>query len=103
MDEAEDIYRYQEVGMEDEKNGVLLEPGYQQVANTHFNPDELYFNDMDLGEWERRTADFDGMAYGEDYGYQEDEGYYDEASGMSMSPAEYEEFLSCTYCGDNGK
>ncbi|KAF2797686.1 hypothetical protein K505DRAFT_358223 [Melanomma pulvis-pyrius CBS 109.77] len=90
MEEAEDVYRFQELETED----VKLEPDYQQDPDgKHFNPDELYFNDMDLRAWEARTAEIDGMAYGEDYGYQEDEGYYEEAGRISMSTAEYEEFL----------
>ncbi|KAF2441207.1 hypothetical protein P171DRAFT_488767 [Karstenula rhodostoma CBS 690.94] len=60
------------------------------------NPDELYFNDMDIGAWERRAAEQDGLAYGDDYdygyGYVEDEGYYEDAGNM-ISPAEYEELL----------
>jgi hypothetical protein len=94
MEEAEDVYRFQELESEDEKNGVLLEPGYQQDSNAReFNPDELYFNDMDLKAWEARTAEIDGMAYGDEYGYQEDEGYYEEPGRIMMTSAEYEEFL----------
>jgi hypothetical protein len=94
MEEAEDVYRFQEFESEDEKNGVLLEPGYQQHSNGRdFNPDELYFNDMDLRAWEARTAEIDGMAYRDEYGYQEDEGYYEEPGRILMTPAEYEEFL----------
>jgi hypothetical protein len=94
MEEAEDVYRFQELENEDEKNGVLLEPGYPQDSQAReFNPDELYFNDMDLRAWEARTAEIDGMAYGDEYGYQEDEGYYEEPGGILMTPAEYEEFL----------
>ncbi|KAL5393914.1 hypothetical protein PMIN06_008188 [Paraphaeosphaeria minitans] len=61
-----------------------------------FNPDELYFNDMDIRAWERRAVEQDGLAYGDDYnyayGYVEDEGYYEDAGSM-ISPAEYEELL----------
>ncbi|KAF2265619.1 hypothetical protein CC78DRAFT_579117 [Lojkania enalia] len=94
MEEAEDVYRFQEIDSDDEKNGVMVEPGYQRFsAAKQFNPDELYFNDMDLRAWERRTAELDGMAYGDDYGFQEDEGYYDDGPEVTMSQAEYEELV----------
>lgn len=88
------MYKFQELDSDDEKNGVSLDPAYQRVLNSkqYFNPDELYFNDMDIRAWERRTAELDGLAYGDDYEYQEDEGYYDDAAEAAMS-AEYEELL----------
>ncbi|KAF2644200.1 hypothetical protein P280DRAFT_393310, partial [Massarina eburnea CBS 473.64] len=91
-----DVYRFQDVGSDEEKNGVLLDSGSQRAINgkQNFNPDELYFNDMDIRAWERRSGGgLDGMAYGDDYGYVEDEGYYDEAADVAMSGTEYEEFL----------
>ncbi|KAF2876301.1 hypothetical protein BDV95DRAFT_483870 [Massariosphaeria phaeospora] len=48
---------------------------------------------MDLRAWQRRTAEMDGMAYGDDYSYQEDEGYYDDATGATMSAADYDDLL----------
>ncbi|KAF2710483.1 hypothetical protein K504DRAFT_263383 [Pleomassaria siparia CBS 279.74] len=103
-EQEEDVYRFQELGSDDQKDGVLLEPIYQQVAHgKQVNPDELYFNDMDMRAWEARTAEVDSLAYGDDSGYQdgyqdgnhhqEDEGYYDEAGRMSTWSAEYQEFL----------
>jgi hypothetical protein len=91
---VEDVYRFQEVESDDEKNSILPHPGAQRLPTgaQHSNPDELYFNDMDLGAWERRAVDGDGMAYGEDHRYLEDEGYYDDA-GDFMSSADYEELL----------
>ncbi|KAF2740416.1 hypothetical protein EJ04DRAFT_210564 [Polyplosphaeria fusca] len=94
MEEAEDVYRFQEVDSDNEKHGVMVEPGYQRVSNGKpFNPDELYFNDMDIRAWERRTAEVDPMAYGDDYSYQEDEGYYEDGGEVTMSQAEYDELL----------
>ncbi|KAF1953971.1 hypothetical protein CC80DRAFT_419000 [Byssothecium circinans] len=95
LEETDDVYRFHEVDSDDEKNGVLLDSGFHKAPNgkQNFNPDELYFNDMDMGAWERRTGDVDGMAYGDDYGYMEDEGYYDDAADVTMAAAEYEELL----------
>lgn len=91
MEAAEDVYRYQEIDSEDEKGGVTLDSGYRDVSNRgQFNPDELYFNDMDLRAWERRTAGADGVMYGDD-SFEEDEGYYDETGSVSASTIEYEE------------
>ncbi|KAF2683484.1 hypothetical protein K458DRAFT_419084 [Lentithecium fluviatile CBS 122367] len=95
MEEVEDVYRFQEVDSEDEKHGVLLDAGYHRdfSGKPHFNPDELFFNDMDIRAWERRMADLDGLAYGDDYGYLEDEGYYEDAGEMTMSVTEYEDMV----------
>lgn len=101
LEADEDVYRYQEVDSGDENNGALLDQGYNMASSVSngkqpFNPDELYFNDMDIRAWERRAAEQDGLPYGDDYdygyGYVEDEGYYEDAGHM-MSPAEYEELL----------
>ncbi|KAF3005856.1 hypothetical protein E8E13_008919 [Curvularia kusanoi] len=74
--------------------GVNLEHGYQQASNGKqlLNKDDLYFNDMDIRAWERRTAALGAPQTRNDRGYQEDEGYYDD-SGELMSAAEYEEVL----------
>lgn len=91
MEAAEDVYRYQEIDSEDEKGGVTIDSGYRDVSNRgQFNPDELYFNDMDLRVWERRTAAADGVMYGDD-SFEEDEGYYDETGSVTASTIEYEE------------
>jgi hypothetical protein len=90
----DDVYRFQELDSDDEKNGVLLEHGSQQVpAGKLLHPDELYFNDMDIRAWERRASALNGMPYetGRDLP-EEDEGYYDDAGEM-VSHAEYEELL----------
>ncbi|KAF2474611.1 uncharacterized protein BDR25DRAFT_322827 [Lindgomyces ingoldianus] len=95
IEEVEDVYRFQELDSDDERNGVFLDPGYQKVSNgkQYFNPDDLYFNDMDLRAWESRIAAMDALGYGDDYGYQEDEGFYDEITGVTMPPEEYQELL----------
>ena len=89
----EDIHRFQELDSDDEKNGVPLGHGAQRASNgRQFNPDELYFNDMDIRAWEGRTAAVEGLY---ELGYdlqEEDEGYYDDA-GEAVSHAEYEELL----------
>jgi hypothetical protein len=92
LEAEEDVYRFQEVDGGDENNGALLDQGYNTVSNASngkqpLNPDELYFNDMDIRAWERRAAEQDGLAYGDDYDY----GYGD--AGNMMSPAEYEDLL----------
>lgn len=90
----EHALKYQELDTDDEKNGVLLDQDFQPgLGGGNFNPDELYFNDMDIGAWERRASAFDGTAYGPDFGDQEeDEDYYDDA-GEIITHAEYEEML----------
>ncbi|KAH5309206.1 hypothetical protein HBI40_060220 [Parastagonospora nodorum] len=91
----DDVYRFQELNSDDEKNGVSLDHGSNQVSNGKqlHNPDDLYFNDMDIRAWERRSSALEGSPY--DVGYdmqEEDEGYYDDA-GEPVSRAEYEELL----------
>lgn len=85
----DDVYRFQEPNSDDEKKGGLLDHGAQQLHN----PDDLYFNDMDIQAWERRASALGGPL--PDTGYdllEEDEGYYDD-SGEVVSRAEYEELL----------
>lgn len=91
----EDVYRFQELNSDDEKKGVSLDHGSQQVTKGRqlHNPDDLYFNDMDIRAWEQRASALEGSPY--DLGYdmqEEDEGYYDDA-GEAVSRAEYEELL----------
>ncbi|KAH6612424.1 PRA1 family protein-domain-containing protein [Boeremia exigua] len=73
-----------------ETTGVNVEQGYQQASDSKplLNKDDLYFNDMDIRAWERRTAALGGAPPRNDR-YQEDEGY----DGDRMSAAEYEEVL----------
>jgi len=94
MEEGDNIYRFQDVGSDTEMAGVNVEHGYQQASNGKqlLNKDDLYFNDMDIRAWERRTAALGGAPNRNDRSYQEDEGYYDD-SGELMSAAEYEEVL----------
>lgn len=75
-------------------SGVNVEHGYQQASNGKqlLNKDDLYFNDMDIRAWERRTAALGALPTRNDRGYPEDEGYDDDARGP-MSAAEFEEVL----------
>jgi hypothetical protein len=84
----DDVYRFQELDSDDEKNGVLLDHG-----KPLHNPDELYFNDMDIRAWERRASALHGgiNEFGHDR-QENEEGYYDDA-GEAVSRAEYEELL----------
>ncbi|KAJ4411155.1 hypothetical protein N0V91_001529 [Didymella pomorum] len=75
--------------------GVNVEKGYQQASNGKqlLKKDDLYFNDMDIRAWERRTAALGGASYGRnDRNYQGVECFFDD-SGGPMSAAEYEEML----------
>lgn len=94
MEDGEDIYRFQDVGSDAETTGVNVEQGYQQASNGKqlLNKDDLYFNDMDIRAWERRTAALGDGPSRSHRGYQEDEGYYND-SGEPMSAAEFEEML----------
>jgi hypothetical protein len=93
-EEVEDVYRFQEVDTDDEKHGALANLAHStSPSGRPYNPDELYFNGMDLREWERRNGAIDGLAYDNDYGFPEDEGYYDEAGGVAISQAEYEDII----------
>jgi hypothetical protein len=45
----EDVHRFQEVRSAEENNGVLSNQAFQPALNgKNINPDELYFNDMDI-------------------------------------------------------
>ena len=94
MEDGDDVYRFQDVGSDTETTGVNVEHGYQQASNGKqlLNKDDLYFNDMDIRAWERRTAALGGAPVRNDRGYQEDKGYYDD-SGEPLSAAEHEEVL----------
>jgi hypothetical protein len=92
---GEDVYRFQELNSDDENIGVSLDHGLQQAPNGRqlHNPDDLYFNDMDIRAWERRASALEGSPYDLRHGMQEEsEGYYDEA-GEAVSRVEYEELL----------
>lgn len=88
------MYKFQELDSDDEKNGVTLDHGLQQVpGGQRLNPDELYFNDMNIQAWERRASALGTATHRPDYDFQEeDEGYFDDA-GEAISAAEYEELL----------
>jgi hypothetical protein len=89
----DDVYRFQELNSDDEKNGLSLDHGQLSNGRQLHNPDDLYFNDMDIRAWEQRASALDGSPYDLGYDVQEgDEGYYDDA-GEAVSRAEYEELL----------
>ena len=94
MEEGEDIYRFQDGGSDTEMTGVNVEHRYQQASNGKqlLHKDDLYFNDMDIQAWERRTAALGAAPTRNDRDYQEDKGFLDH-SGEPMSTAEYEEML----------
>jgi hypothetical protein len=82
------VHRFQELDSDEENNGVSIDRGPQQVSNGKIlNPDELYFNDMDIRAWERRAS------AEQDYSYQDEhEDHYDDAGDL-MTADDYEEVL----------
>jgi hypothetical protein len=85
----DDVYRFQEVGSEDENSSVLSNQGFQPALNgKNINPDELYFNDMDIRAWEGRASALDERTYGAEHDYQEED---EEHHAESL--AEYQEML----------
>ncbi|RMZ74015.1 prenylated rab acceptor 1 [Pyrenophora seminiperda CCB06] len=83
---GEDVHRFQDLGSDDEKGGVILDPDFQPAVNGRsINPDELYFNDMDIRAWEGRASALAEVTYGQENGYQEDgEGRFDSAEHEEM-------------------
>ncbi|CAN9155063.1 unnamed protein product [Alternaria alternata] len=80
---------FQELDSEDEKGGVELSQAFQPALNgKSINPDELYFNDMDIRAWERRTSALGEAAYRPDH----QDGYLDDM-GNNVNSAEHEEVL----------
>lgn len=94
MEDGDDVYRFQDVGSDAEMIGINVEHGNQQASKGKqlLSRDDLYFNDMDIRAWERRTAALGGAPNRNDHGFPEDEGYYDD-SGEPLSASEYEEVL----------
>jgi hypothetical protein len=85
----DDVHRFQELDSEDEKGGVELSQAFQPALNgKSINPDELYFNDMDIRAWERRTSALGEAAYRPDH----QDGYLDDM-GNNVNSAEHEEVL----------
>lgn len=82
------MLRFQELDSDNENNGLQVDLGLPQVSSgKNLNPDELYFNDMDIRAWERRTS------AEQEPNYQAgDELYYDD-HGELMSVDDYEEIL----------
>ncbi|EFQ95429.1 hypothetical protein P3342_001895 [Pyrenophora teres f. teres] len=83
---GDDVHRFQDLGSDDEKRGVVLDSAFQPALNgKHINPDELYFNDMDIRAWEGRASALAEATYGQESGYQEDsEGRFDSAEHEEM-------------------
>jgi len=83
---GDDVHRFQDLGSDDEKDGVILDPAYQPALNgKNINPDELYFNDMDIRAWEGRASALAEATYGQENGYQEDrEERFDSAEHEEM-------------------
>ncbi|KAF2499308.1 hypothetical protein BU16DRAFT_557638 [Lophium mytilinum] len=94
---AEGVYRFQELDSdEDGLHGVALDPSMQKGRPPSFNPDELYFNDMDPRAWEQMVTERDRLAYGDVYDHSEDEdGYFEEGGGaiVHLAPLDQEEVL----------
>ncbi|KAF2810079.1 uncharacterized protein BDZ99DRAFT_520172 [Mytilinidion resinicola] len=92
---AEGVYRFQELDSdEDGLHGVALDPSMQKRHS--FNPDELYFNDMDPRAWEQMVAGRDGLAYRDAYDHSEEEDdYFQEGGGaiVHLAPLDQEEVL----------
>ena len=88
-----DVHRFQELDSDDEKGGVVLDQAFQPALNgKSINPDELYFNDMDISAWEGRAAALGEATY-QDRGHQQRYDEYPGSMGSNYNSAEYEEIL----------
>ncbi|KAI4663253.1 uncharacterized protein J4E78_003664 [Alternaria triticimaculans] len=88
-----DVHRFQELDSDDEKGGVVLDQAFQPALNgKSINPDELYFNDMDISAWEGRAAALGEATY-QDHGHQQRYDEYPGSMGSNYNSAEYEEIL----------
>jgi hypothetical protein len=89
-----DVHRFQELGSDDEKDGVVLDQAFQPALNgKSINPDELYFNDMDIRAWEGRASALGEATYQQDHDYQQRHDDYLGNMGNNFNSAEYEEIL----------
>jgi hypothetical protein len=90
---VDDVYKFQQLESDKVRSGNVPEIDYSPVsASRSMDPDQLYFNDMDIRAWEKRTATLDQGAYLLEHGYQEDEACSGDLN-EAMTPAEYEEVL----------
>jgi hypothetical protein len=90
---VDDVYKFQQMESDDVRSGAVPEHDYHPAsASKNMDPDQLYFNDMDIQAWERRTSALNDTPYAPEHGYLEDEGYCED-TGEALSPAEYEEML----------
>jgi hypothetical protein len=87
------VYKFQQMESDKVRSGDVPELDYSPVsASRSMDPDQLYFNDMDIRAWEKRTGTLDQGAYLPEHGYQEDEACSGDLN-EAMTPAEYEELL----------
>ncbi|KAJ5022712.1 PRA1 family protein-domain-containing protein [Bipolaris maydis] len=91
---VDDVHRFQELSSDDENGGVTIEGAFEPALDgKKIDPDELYFNDMDIRAWERRTSALAEPMHGPVHGYR---GYREEyfgGPGETINPAEVEEML----------
>jgi hypothetical protein len=93
LEGVDDVYKFQQMESDKVRSGNVPELDYSPVsASTSMDPDQLYFNDMDIRAWEKRTATLDQGAYLPEHGYQEDEACSGDIN-EAMTPAGYEEVL----------
>lgn len=87
---VDDVLRFQEFDSDDEENGVQAgRTGPPVSSGKNINPDELYFNDMDIRAWEQRTA------AEQEYDHQTGETLFYDDAGELMSAEDHEEMLFC--------
>ncbi|EOA80901.1 uncharacterized protein SETTUDRAFT_81368, partial [Exserohilum turcica Et28A] len=92
---VDDVYRFQDLGSDEEElDGVVIDGVLQPALNgKRINPDELYFNDMDIRAWESRTSALEEPTHGRVHGRR---GYQEEhfgGAGNTIPSAETEERL----------
>ena len=83
---GDDVHRFQDLGSDDENGGVILDTDFQPALNgKSINPDELYFNGMDIRAWEGRASALAEATYEQQNVYQDDsEGRFDSAAHEEM-------------------
>jgi hypothetical protein len=91
---VDDVHRFQELSSDDERGGITLDQAFQPALNGNkMDPDELYFNDMDIRAWESRASALAEPTHGPVRGYR---GYHEDyigGPGETISSAEVEEML----------
>ncbi|USP79848.1 hypothetical protein yc1106_07122 [Curvularia clavata] len=90
----DDVHRFQELSSDDEKGGVVIDQEFSPALNgKNMNPDELYFNDMDIRAWESRTSAVAEPMHGPVHGYGSYHDEYFGGPGETINSAEVEEIL----------